>query len=295
MAEKIVHIGFPKTGTTYLQRSVFPAMKGIRYVDYETCARLFHKMTISDPLDYDLEEIKKQVNGLSESSTTLFSLEALCVSPFVAKAAHRSQVAQNLKALGFDKILVVVRDQLTMLDSLYREYVHQGGTLRFKSFLDLEGKRNWANRQFNVDYLKYHLIIEKYIELFGRERVLVLSYEDLKDNRTAFVQKIVDFIGAEGLGSESSSKENPSLSLFSLEFLRWSNFFLYSNIKPSQFFWNGFSTKRMRWLLYYLIDFSVGGFFGKKNIIKLKGLEPKIKNYYQQSNKQLEALTGIQY
>ena len=59
MQEIICHIGFPKTGTTYLQKNVFPQIKNINYVESNRIKQLLHdlikveRVNVKNNLEYD--------------------------------------------------------------------------------------------------------------------------------------------------------------------------------------------------------------------------------------------------
>ncbi|MEP5234103.1 MAG: hypothetical protein ABJQ86_04790, partial [Cyclobacteriaceae bacterium] len=137
----IVHIGYPKTATTFLQWEVFPNLEGVNYVDYRTCEKIFTPLIYLDEFDYDPSYVQEILKTYGLERTNLFSFEGLVGAPFIYKGLGRSEIPERLRTLGFDKIIITLRDQEDMLDSLYRQYVIQGGVVRFADFIDR--KRNW--------------------------------------------------------------------------------------------------------------------------------------------------------
>ena len=50
----VVHIGYPKTGTTFLQWNVFPKLKNWNFIDYHQSHQIFMDLIYLDDLDYDI-------------------------------------------------------------------------------------------------------------------------------------------------------------------------------------------------------------------------------------------------
>ena len=118
MSNRVIHIGFPKTATTFLQWEVFPQLKGINYIDYNACRKLFPYLISLDKLDYELEPVRSaMVQHEKTEATNLYSFESLCGSPYAYKGMNRSSIAHGLRDLGFNKVIITVRDQAKAIDS----------------------------------------------------------------------------------------------------------------------------------------------------------------------------------
>ncbi|MEM6641971.1 MAG: sulfotransferase domain-containing protein [Bacteroidota bacterium] len=296
MADRLIHIGFPKTGTTYLQSSIFPHL-GVNYVDFRTSAAILNKLVYADPLDYNEVEIIEQLRDISKGVRTLFSFENLAGSPFYYKGLNRGLIPRSLKSLGFSKVIITIRNQQTAIESYYRQYVVQGGTLNFLEFLDLKDKRPWQSKFFNINYLKYDLILQKYVEVFGPENVLVLSQEMLRESRAAYVNKLCSFLGCEYMEpKELSTKSNRSLTDLSLLVLRLVNHFTYSAISPHHLISDNLSNVYFFKFLAVIFDPYFGRLFsGKKVLVEHYGLTSQIREIYRSSNEELNTKFGIDY
>jgi len=288
MPKKIVHIGFPKTGSTFLQKSVFPLLLGLEYVDFRTCVKLFEDLIYLDDLDYeDQKSIKNFSNYPSEK--ILFSQEALTGPPFTFKGLNRSQIPIRLKGLGFSKVIITIRNQVDIIDSLYRQYVYQGGVMRFKGFLNLDGNWNHYLRAFNLDYLKYDRLIIKYIEMFGDGNVLILPQEILKNDPDNYISILGEFLG-ERIELISHKGTNESLTNASTNLLRFINHFTFNSQRPNQLVTNKISTKTIKKIFQVIIDpYFMKLIAGKKSYLKPEQKE-QIEQYYSQSNFELKKL-----
>lgn len=281
----IVHIGFPKTATTFLQWEIFPNLKGINYVDYNQCRKIFPSIIYRDIIDYEVQEIKELINKETDDThNKLYSFEALCGQPYGgAKGMNRSLIAQGLKNLGFDKIIITVRNPVEALDSYYRQYVIHGGTLRFNEFIDIQNKRNWSVKHFNLAYLQYDLLIEIYEELFGKENVLVVSQENLKSRFNIEIERIEKFCDSK-FDFEAiigKNKVNYSLTNLSINLLRFINFFSYNTIRPSNLLSNELSTRNFWLLLKLIFDPYIFRFISRRKSFLLKHkLETEMTKYF---------------
>ena len=81
-----------------------------------------------------------------------------------------------------------------MLLSTYGQYVKTGGMLDLRRFLDCPVA--WKEWPCDLRRYRYERLVGYYHKLFGRERVLALTYEELKTDPAAFVRAVVDFGGA---------------------------------------------------------------------------------------------------
>ena len=296
MPDQIVHIGFPKTATTFLQRSVFPAISGINYIDYHKSVELLSSLIYLDDLDYSPKVVEKNLKSHLSDSVNLTSFEGLCGAPFIYKGLGRSAIAGRLKELGFNKVIITLRDQESLIDSIYRQHILQGGVVKFKDFVDLDGKFNLYNRSFNLEYLNYFKLIKLYREVFGTQNVIVLSHKELVTDQQSYIRKLVDFIhpGSPEL-KISHQSENPALTNLSINLLRIINHFIFTSQKPNHLIWNKISTKYISKSFQAILDPYFFRFFSsKKSYVKTKECV-FLKQYYAHSNEQLSKLLGNEF
>lgn len=291
MSVKIVHIGYPKTGSTYLQKVIFPQFKELDFIDFHTCVKLFEDIIYLDDLDFDQAKTKESLTNYQGKS--LFSQEALTGAPFTFKGLNRSQIPNRLYQLGFKKIVITIRNQPEILDSLYRQYVYQGGVMKFKDFLNLDGKWNHYLRAFNLDYLKYDRLITKYINLFGDENVLILPQEILKNDPEAYLKSLSEFIESEVPKQPIHKSANESLTNMSTNLLRFINHFTFNSQRPNQLINNQFSTKTIKKVFQVFIDPYFMKVFSKKRSYLKPDERSKIIDYYSKSNFELNKLVDF--
>jgi hydroxymethylpyrimidine pyrophosphatase-like HAD family hydrolase len=111
----------PRTGTTFLQRKVFPNIEGfhsysIPYTHYNDA---FHKMIYMDDSLYKEEEFIKEINQL-EGENIILSNENFIGQSLFYHHSNRSRIANRLhKAMPDATIILYLRNQLDILKSLY--------------------------------------------------------------------------------------------------------------------------------------------------------------------------------
>ncbi|MEP0986900.1 sulfotransferase domain-containing protein [Ekhidna sp.] len=290
MPDRIVHIGYPKTGSTFLQLEVFPSIPGINYVDYRTCVKLFSDLIYLDDLDYDSGKAALNFAELNGVKPTLYSQEALSGPPFTFKGLNRSSIPVRLKDIGFNKIIVTIRNQIDIIDSLYRQYIYQGGVMKFADFIDLDRKWNHQLRAFNLDYLKFDSLIKCYQEEFGKSNVLILPLELLKEDQTLFLTKLCRFLNVDDLNVDLLGRSNESLSNLSTNILRIINHFTFNSQRPNQLITNRINTQIIKKIFQVALDPYFFGFFSnKKSYLKTHQVDV-IKDYYVKSNFELDTL-----
>lgn len=212
-----IHVGDYKTGTSWLQETVFPMHPEIQYLgdhfSNEKLQLVLRELVDIRDLDYNPEKLKKKFlenyNKIPGKISGI-SREALSQADYIS-GEHAKRNAQRIKdVFGNVKIIYVIREQISMLGSIYSQYVKIGGTRSFEDwFLDpLECKGI-------IDRLKYDKNIQMYYDIFGRENVLVLLFEELREDKKEFLEKIYSFIGCKDINfipKESEKAVNTSLT-----------------------------------------------------------------------------------
>ncbi|TMJ18003.1 MAG: sulfotransferase [Alphaproteobacteria bacterium] len=156
----LIHIGYAKTGSTLLQgwSALGEADPRLRVTSCET---------ISSPLPRD--------GGF------LVDYEGLSLLDVEAAPLRACEAMHQLFPNAY--VLIVTRGIASVILSSYSEYLRSSGHLDFLPFLSGAARRNPWN---------YDLLIARYRELFGADRVIVLPYELLRDDPQAFTRRIED-------------------------------------------------------------------------------------------------------
>lgn len=200
-APPLIHIGYHKTGSTWLQRQVFEQQPGLDVVTREEIVATFIDRPSFGPAVFGREGRDGQL---------LLSHERLSGHPF-SGGFDSEVIARRLAQVFPDgRVLIVIRHQPDMLRAIYAQYVRRGGPLPLARFV--ADSENWHRQpHFRFDFLEYDRLIELYHGLFGRDQVTTVPYELLRKDRSAFVDRVSSF-AQQPLTAVDQASVNPSLS-----------------------------------------------------------------------------------
>src|SRR5205085_3943899 len=111
------------------------------------------------------------------------------------------------EVFGEAKILVVIRSQINIVESFYKQYLRWGGIADFNAFLDGGWRSHIDFRPSHVDYVK---LLKCYQSVFGRESVKVMLYEKLAEDPQKFADEVCGYLGCRPieLGEAAIRSEN---------------------------------------------------------------------------------------
>lgn len=225
----VIHVGFRKTATTWLQEILFPQLS-INYIgkteaNYPNWLIEWH---YADDFYFEQrkEVIKENfISCLDQEKTNLLSSEAFTNTASIYNQAYR---IKNIYPQA--KILITLRNPVDMVWSHYRHDIQEGDC-----FVDIEHWLDWQRTPYVMHkrktiYLPDFLFDESitlYRDLFGSENVCVLKYEDMQSNNGIYFSELFKFLGVKNdIPSETllSKKINESpTESESLEILRYKN------------------------------------------------------------------------
>jgi Sulfotransferase family len=200
MAPVLVHIGYHRTGTKWLRGVVFsdPTV-GFRWLGKDPADHPVRRLFMERPLDFDPHAIREALQPLLLEVETaglvpVISVPSLSGHPF--SGGHDSkEIADRLRQVVPDaRILIVIREQRSMIGSTYKQYVRAGGASKLTRFLEPPPK--WRRPAFDYGHFEYDRLIGYYYSLFGRDAVLVLPYEQFVEDGRTFVLRIAEFAGS---------------------------------------------------------------------------------------------------
>lgn len=223
--ELVIHVGLPKTGTTWLQRDGFRRLTSTRLVQpnrHTDVFRVFSTIAEQAQPQPRLSRVREQIAAAVTRGTAhvLVSYEPLN-SPFGWSPQRRDEVVAALAEVApGSKILIVVREQSAMLASLYAQYVNQGGYRSFTAF----GTGQTQRGRFDPRWLCYDDTVRAYQHTFGCARVLCLPYEMLNHDPETFLRHVAAFIDVDlSTCPYDMQRVNTSPSMAGIACLRISN------------------------------------------------------------------------
>ena len=184
-----VHIGTYKTGTSSIQTALYQKREdlrrmGIHYLETGLHPTFYKHMGIFDYCHQaahnrhrrkrwkgvDLAALVKEEIAQSNAHSFIISEESLSV-PNVGIA----QKLSFLKDIAEVQIVYCVRRQDKFLESLFLQFVKESGRALKKPFVEFIHDQNYLR------YAKFDEIADDWASIFGQENILVLDFEELKE------------------------------------------------------------------------------------------------------------------
>jgi hypothetical protein len=242
MLNRVVHVGYPKAGSSFLQSYIFPKLKNYEIINY-TRGKKFTHYVMNSGMFFDPEKAAKLIGA--ESDNLILTDEVLIGNPINGKGVNDETVPVKLKMSGFNKVIIIARrDSEKWERSLYNEFIKLGGKLSYKDWLANPSRHDseytWYNPGMILhcnDYCNY------FKKVFGSENVLVLYIEDVRTDQKSFTSSILNFLGTEG-EFETVVPRNESMPSWIQFVVRILNNFTSSRMSPSSNF-RMFSTNRV--------------------------------------------------
>lgn len=237
----LIHIGDYKTGTTWLQTHAFQQHPELIHIDrprdYPNMANLMYELVDTRDVDFDAGRLRvlfeKEVDHLDAKGRKLvISREALS-GDFIS-GEHAGRIAERLyQVFGPVKILMVIREQSSMIASMYSEYVKMGGTLSLRKFVNDPIVAPHLFRR--VDYAPNIAIYKK---VFGDENVSVKLFDELVHQRQVFLRDCYALAGCKNVNFQpvDSGSTNLGLTTVGVRILRIVNHFVRSHMNPGERF-----------------------------------------------------------
>ncbi len=237
MKPPLIHIGYTKTGTKWLQGYVFDAPALGFYQPVERGEEVASFIVAPNALDFDEDRARSVFGEILERQDSrpgvpVISAERLAGHPD-SGGFDSQQIADRVAAVFPDsRVLIVVREQVDMLLSTYQLYVRSGGPLTLYEYANPPEMGRNRLPVFDFRHLEYDRLVRYYYDLFGRENVLVKPYEALVTDPPGYVRDIVEFAGATPEDGAIESlpfrrRVNASAPLLSLAVRRRSNIWIW--------------------------------------------------------------------
>lgn len=309
----VVHVGYHKTGTTFLQRQFFAQHPGIQYLGKpwanQEVASFFAAFNFRNALEFDTAVARQQLGNLMalahEDDASPGELKGERGRPIVVsqESLHTGpewfgvSVAPMIERLRIvapaAKVLLTIRNQVAYVDSFYRNYVFHGGKLSLHKFL-------YDSYFFDCGLgpkLKYDRVIRLYQDAFGASRVYVMLHEDLRRDPRSELKNVCSFMGVqETVFAEGG--ENVGLNSLAVPWIRAVNQILASDFHqeyyeiaaPRPSGWRSRARRRVARGLRKAAGHSVFSKF-RKGLLRPPDVD-YITDYFAASNARLEKVLG---
>ena len=211
MAQHLIHVGYPKTGSTFLQ-AWFERHPEIRYAPGGLGG--FHNVyELARPHGGAYKYYATSFEGLATPHECAGGVRldfggAAPAAPDPVKENQRA-VRDVLKSLyPSSRVLIMTRGFKGMIFSAYSQSVRMGARLHLGGMCRelAERLQDDARHYYDYDYL-----VGLYAEAFGEENLIVLPYELLRADQAKFLAVLEERLGLEHFEIKLG-RVNPSLS-----------------------------------------------------------------------------------
>jgi len=228
-----LHLGMSKTGTTFLQKDVFPKLTGLISKNHPRTnliaggpyqgmfARAFRRSPfVWDEMGDSLfRELLEGIVPVSVTNNILISDESAGLTmaeyaPYTGShwemgridsfklSAHTKHFAMAAKQYGIStvKILIVFRRQDNWMASKYSQRsdrIKKASQKHFEEHIQytISPSDGYYTDGVVLDYARLHQLL---VEVVGESNMLMLPYEWLQNDQTGFLTKVIEFITSGG-------------------------------------------------------------------------------------------------
>jgi len=301
MCVPLLHLGYHKTATTWLQNVVFSdetlgfispwgAQAGIAVDEF----------VLANPFRFDATRARSRFEeGLADARekalVPVLSNEALCGQPVSGgRFAYGKFVVERLReTFPEGKVLIVVREQRGALLSHYREYIANGFHGDLARFIGGPELPPGFAPDCPLDHFEYDGLVGHAQSLFGTDRVLVLPFEMLKEERERFLAELYRFVGRRARPVPDRPPERIGVKGLGLAFKQACNRINFGQsdwARPRQSISARAVSKAAGWVERLAPDAWQGAYEERLR----QYIEAQMGGRYARSNARLEQLTGLE-
>ncbi|MBV1899520.1 MAG: sulfotransferase domain-containing protein [Cycloclasticus sp.] len=215
MKELLFHIGYPKTATSTLQNHLFTTLDEKKQINYlgrsnRGLSKFKAGEAMINELVFGLSNSKIDQCTLSDDVLNVISNEDVVLSfkniigNDVLSESDPTEVAEKLGGVLSHhdcnvKVLVTLRAQADLVHSFYVEgykwhFRHVKSLDTFEKYI-AQGLESKSNGVFLMFY--YYEVIKSYVNVFGKDNVEILFYEDIRLEVDTYSKKLAELLSVE--------------------------------------------------------------------------------------------------
>lgn len=288
MKEIILHIGMHKTGTTSIQNTIYhPSNKGvfnkngIKYIEeLEISNWVFESMFKNKPEEclqninygFTMEEILENnakakelvIKKLNESEKLLITSENIMVLSEDELANLKAFFVENANDDVEFKVVIYVRNPVSYFTSLFQQHLKM--PFRKDVYSDL-----------GILHSQY-IYLENPVKVFGKESVLVYSFEDACKHKFGLAGCFFELIGfsEDDLCRLTYIRENDGMSQEALNIITFINkrepLYVNNKLNKKRTYWDFIELSNIKGSKFYLENYKIENNINniKENLLYLK-------------------------
>jgi len=289
----LIHVGYHKTGSTFVQNAILKNDQ-LGFHSPWSHQDYIEELIICNPFVFTSDRARQFFQPEIEKAwqnnhLPVITHEMLSGNPWKGGYSSRTTAERLKDTFPEGKVLIVIREQLSMLLSFYKHRVRHNLTASVDRYLQPAPSRSGFEPLLRLEYLEYHWLIDCYQALFGKHNVLVLPYEMLRANKSMFLSKISDFSGRDIPRDLSQGVINPGYSGLTIYIKRWTNMlsprYPQAHIPKIQKINN-----QVMYRINNLIPKKLGKYFDSQ---LLKKIDKNVGDFYRVSNHKTANMTGL--
>ena len=233
-ANTLLHIGYHKTGSTYLQNFLFQTVNGFSTETGKNRVQIVKDFVYPDNFKFDARQVEEEYLSYiskAHASGLRFVLSHERLSGYPPSGGYdRMLIAQRLAdTFPGAKVLIIIREQRSLIRSMNSQYISDGGHLSLSGFLKKPEPQLGRMPYFRLEMYEFDQLISHYRSLFGQAQVLVLPFELMAFNLEDFLTRISVFSEIPPPASQPAVISNRRRPLMMQTVQRWGNRFLSDN------------------------------------------------------------------
>ena len=199
----VIHIGGNKAASTTLQRHLFTRHSGLHYVGedaagYDEYSTVVNSLINDDDLYFCDEKASRLFDEqlrADPGKTFVYSSEDIMTSRVPSMCARRLR-----DLLPDAHVLLIIRNQFTAIPSFYANhgaYLKPAPPRYFRKFVEFDDWMSYCMMFMPYSPLgcfRYDRFVTLFGNLFGREKVHILMFEDFLKDKPAFMRRLSEIL-----------------------------------------------------------------------------------------------------
>ncbi len=197
----LVHLGYVKTATTFLQRHVFrDSHQGFAQAGGPLSrGHIVAGLIVCDAYTFDAAAQARRFAELEEDARNqglipVWSEEVLLGDPIAGRYDGAANIARLTASLPNARILVTIREQRAMALSIWREIIKAGHTAPLRDVIGTGQEAPAFRPHLWPDFLHFDRAVHMLHDSFGAQNVLVLPQETLRTDPAGWFDRLGQFL-----------------------------------------------------------------------------------------------------